>query len=106
MNWNKTSTIISCITGAILLGGTVFNIDRHFARASEVRGLAKKIEYTNQRIERKIKEDQLYNTRSRKWKIEDRLEEKGTDATLSNELNELRHLESLLEADLQIEGNK
>lgn len=104
MSWQKTSVVIGSVAGILAIGSGVFQIDKYYAHAEEVRGLAKKIEYTNKRIERKIKEDQLYNTRTRKWKIEDRIEAKGKDLILSRELKELQHLEDLLQSELKIEG--
>jgi len=100
MNIQKISVIVGCAVGLSALLGAVFQADQYYAHAEEVRGLAKKIEYTNQRIERKIKEDQLYNIRVRKWSIGDRIIVRGESPSLKKELRELEHAEDRLRSEL------
>lgn len=98
MNWTKISVIIGCVVGLFAIGGGVFQVDRYYAHAEEVRGLVKKLEYTNDRLEYKIKEDQLYAAKRRLWQLEDRSRETGI-MNLA-ESRELIHQIEMLESTL------
>ena len=70
MNWQKISLIIGCVVGLIAIGGTCFQVDKYYAHAEEVRGLATKIEFTNRRLEQSILDDSIRRSKNRLWELE------------------------------------
>jgi hypothetical protein len=100
MSWQKLSVIVGVLIGIVTLVGVGFKVDAFYARADEVRGFATKLEYTNKRLEQKIKQDSLYNLKKRSWAIEDRLATKGKDLALQREKREIDHQVQILEDEL------
>lgn len=101
MNWKKIGTVLGCVVGvfAVIQGADTLN--SKYASAEAVRNLEERLTYTNDRLEYKIKEDQLYSTKRRLWQIEDRKKKPGNEFRYINEERELKHTIDRLEKELE-----
>ncbi len=97
---NRTGTIVGIIVGVLTIVGALFTADSYYAHAEDMNALEMELALTNTRLERKILEDRYYGTMARIWKIQDRIEAKGPNPALENELRELRHYASRVKHDL------
>lgn len=96
--FNNAFTMWTAIIATI--AGGIYTLEGRYAHAQEAVDLRElftgKIDKVETKLEFKVASDELYQTRERKWKLQDRLESNPNDASIRADLRELEATEQQL----------
>jgi len=99
MSWQKISIILAALVALASLIGVCFKVDSYYAHADELKSVVTRLEYTNQRLELKIVNDEIRQQTDLMWRLQDRITHNPNASSDSNiYLREVRHKLMLLEA--------
>jgi hypothetical protein len=97
MNLSKLQKWLALIIAIASIGGTAFGVERYFAKDSEVKLLA-------QRLDQKVVSDQIYYMQRQLWSLQDRYNQ-TRDPAILQQIRELEHQIKMLELRLK-KGSK